>query len=71
MFVWAIEVMHIDLTKYNMAALNNERLAKFWNPSNVKLQMRYCNLCFNVSHEKPDADECLHLFSDPALYTRR
>ena len=29
MFVWAIEVMRIDLTKCNMAALNNDRLAKF------------------------------------------
>lgn len=70
MFVWAIEVLRIDLTKCNMAALHNDRLAKFWNPGNVKLQMRYCNLCFKVSYEKPDA-ECLHSFNEPALYTRR
>ena len=29
MFVWAIEVLRIDLTKCNMAALHNDRLAKF------------------------------------------
>ena len=31
------------ITKNNMVALiNNERLAKIWNPGNVKLQIRNC-----------------------------
>lgn len=64
MFVWAIKVMHIYLTKNNMAALNSERLAKFWNPGNVTLRMRNCNLCF--AYEKPDA-EGLYSFNGPAL----
>ena len=33
------------ITKNNMVALiNNERLAKIWNPGNVKLQIRNCKL---------------------------
>ena len=47
--------MSFDLTKNNMAALNNERLAKIWNPGNVKLKTRNCKLQFAVSHEKPNA----------------
>jgi len=47
--------MHFDLSKNNMAALNNERLAKIWNPGDVKLQTRNCKLQFAVSHEKPNA----------------
>ena len=52
---WAIKVMHFDLTKNNMAALNNERLAKIWNLGNVKLQTRNWKLQVAVSHEKPNA----------------
>ena len=47
--------MHFDLTKNNMAALNNERLAKIWNLGNVKLQTRNWKLQVAVSHEKPNA----------------
>ena len=47
--------MHFDLTKNNMAALNNERLAKIWNLGNVKLQTRNWKLQFAVAHEKPNA----------------
>ena len=47
--------MHFDLVKNNMAALNNERLAKIWNLGNVKQQNAVCGLRFAVSHEKPDA----------------
>ena len=47
--------MHFDLTKNNIAALNNERLAKIWNPVNEKLQTRNCKLQFAVSREKPNA----------------
>ena len=43
--------MYFDLTKKNMAALNNER-----NPGNVKLQTRNCKLQIAVSHEKPNAE---------------
>ena len=32
----------------NIAALNNERLAKIWNPGNVKMQTRNCKLQFAV-----------------------
>ena len=47
--------MYFDLTKKkNMAALNNERLAKIWNPGNVKLQTRNCKLQIADSHEKPN-----------------
>ena len=38
-----------------MAALNNERLAKSWNPGNVKLQTGNYKLQFVVSHENPYA----------------
>ena len=41
------------ITKNNMAALNNERLAKIWYPGNKKLQTRNCklkNLMLNVSY---------------------
>ena len=41
--------MQFDLKKNNMAAQNNEHLAKIWNPSNVKLQ-------FANSNEKPNAN---------------
>ena len=47
--------MHFDLLKNSMAALNNERLAKIWNPGNAKLQTHNCKLQFAVSHENPDA----------------
>ena len=45
--------MHFDLTKKNVWALNNERLAKIWNLADVKLQKRSCKLQFavKVSHE--------------------
>ena len=49
--------MSFDLTKSNMAALNNERLAKIWNPGNVKLKTRNCKPQFAVSHEKPNAKD--------------
>ena len=49
--------MSFDLTKNNMAALNNERLAKIWNPGNVKLKTRNYKLQFAVSHEKPNAKD--------------
>ena len=47
--------MHFDLTKNNMAALNNERLANIWNLGNEKLQTRNWKLQFAVLHEKPNA----------------
>ena len=47
--------MHFLLVKNNMAALNNERLAKIGNLGNMKLQTRKCKVHFAVSHEKPDA----------------
>ena len=47
---WAIKVMYFDLTKKNVAALNNERLAKIWNPGNVKLQTRKCRLRFPMNN---------------------
>ena len=40
--------MHFDLVKNNMAALNNERLAKIWNLGNVKQQNAVCGLRFAV-----------------------
>ena len=43
--------MHFDFDKKNnMAALNNERLAKIWNPGNVKMQN--CSLQFVFFHAK-------------------
>ena len=51
----AIKVVHFDLVKNNIAALNNERLAKIGNLGNVKLQTLNCKLQFAVSHEKPEA----------------
>ena len=51
----AIKIVHFDLVKNNMAALNNERLAKIGNLGNVKLQTLNCKLQFAVSHEKPEA----------------
>ena len=53
-----IEVMHFDSRKNNMSALNNERLAKIWNPGSVKPRTRNCKLQllrFVFSHEKPNA----------------
>ena len=47
------KVRHLDLTKNDMAALNNECLAKIWNPGNI-LQTHNCKLRFGVSHEKLD-----------------
>lgn len=47
------KVRHLDLTKNDMAALNNERLAIIGNPGNI-LQMHNCKLRFGVSHEKLD-----------------
>ena len=47
--------MYFDLTKNNMATLNNERLANIWNLDNVKLQTRNWKLQFAVPHEKPNA----------------
>ena len=44
--------MHFNLMKNNIAAINNERLAKISNTGNVKLQTRNCKLQFAVSHEK-------------------
>ena len=50
---WAKKAKHFEFTKNNMATLNNERLAKIWNPGNVKLQTCNCklkNLMLKVSH---------------------
>ena len=47
------KVRQLDLTKNDMAALNNECLTKIWNPGNI-LQMHNCKLRFGVSHEKAD-----------------
>ena len=47
------KVRHLGLTKNDMAALNNECLAKIWNPGNI-LQTHNCKLRFGVSHEKLD-----------------
>ena len=47
------KVMLLDLTKNNMAALNNERLAKIWNPGNV-MQTHDWKLWCGVSYEKHD-----------------
>ena len=41
---WAKKSEALRITKNNMAAVNNKRLAKIWNPDNVRLQT-----------EKPDA----------------
>ena len=64
---WTIEVMHFDSRKNNMSTLNNERLAKIWNPSSVKPWTRNCKLQllrFVFSHEKPNAKglyQCCHV----------
>ena len=47
--------MHFDLMKNNMVALNNERLAKIWNPGNVKLHTHNYKLQFVVFQENPVA----------------
>ena len=41
--------------KNSIAALNNERLAKIWNPGNVEMQTHNCKLQFAVFHENSDA----------------
>ena len=50
---WAKKAKHFEFTKNNMATLNNERLAKIWNPGNAKLQTCNCklkNLMLKVSN---------------------
>ena len=62
-----LEVMHFDSRKNNMSALNNEHLAKIWNPGIVKARTRNCKLQllrFVFSHEKPNAKglhQCCHV----------
>ena len=53
---WAKKAKHFEFTKNNMATLNNERLAKIWNPGNVKLQT-----------EKSDAKGLSYYGISPAL----
>ena len=47
--------MYFDLMKNSMAALNNEHLAKIWNPGNVNMQTHNCKLQFAAFHENSDA----------------
>ena len=50
---WAKKAKHFEFTKNNMVTLNNERLAKIWNPGNAKLQTCNCklkNLMLKVSN---------------------
>ena len=46
--------MHFDLMKNSVAALNNKRLAKIWDPGNVKMQTHNCKLQFAVFRENSD-----------------
>ena len=62
--------MHFDLTKNNMATLNNERLANIWRPGNVKLQTRNCELQFAVSHEEPEFNFGRNLTDDLSVITQ-
>ena len=60
----------IWLDENNMAALNNERLAKTgWNPGNVKLQTGNYKLQFAVSHENPYAKGLYYLKIDSIAKT--
>ena len=53
MYVFGQKSEALRITKNNMAAVNNKRLAKTWNPGNVRLQTRNCklkNLMLKVSN---------------------
>ena len=54
MFLGDKSDIHLDLTKYNVAAMN--ALLKFEIPAawNCKLVTANCKLQFPVAHEKPD-----------------
>ena len=50
------DALRLDEKRYGgTKQQNNERLAKIWNLSNVKLKTRNGKLQFPVFHEKPDA----------------